>query len=147
LEDALYYPKDLGRELGNVRGTNSHFRLSNSYDEMKKEITLEEITKFLEDVWTSTPRTTSILHTGRQGAILQECVLLEMLHPERDKADIRREVEAKDWPHGMYEIGGEPYIKFLGWKSRPENNDSRSHTTLDTYRLGLFRLPNWQDST
>lgn len=53
--------------------------------------------------------------TGREGAILAEINLIKAFSPERSEEDIRKEVEAKVWEDGLYEIGGDDnFIKYLG---------------------------------
>jgi len=105
------------------------------------------ITKQIEDAWSvRMPKSPMIAWTGRMGAINMEVSMRESFSgkkfTEKERQAIYTEVEnSQIWEDGMYEIGGDPLIKYLGLEdeSKPDGvivvKDSR----------GIWRIEEWKN--
>lgn len=87
---------------------------------------IEDLKKAFKDY---KPNDKHIMWTGRQGAILMEVSLREAFSgrkfTDEERVAVTKQVEeSQAWEDGMYEIGGDPPIKYLGLEDqdRPDGD-------------------------
>lgn len=108
------------------------------------KLSVDDIVTKINDKWDELLRDgssgrTVTYGTGRSGAINAEVMMIKMFSPDRSEEDIRKEVEAKVWEDGQYEIGGDQYIRYCGLHDR-EHSDG----FFGIVRHGRNYLEHWQ---
>lgn len=112
---------------------------------------IDDLTKMMEDMWKDAfPPRPFYGMTGRMGAInLHAQFVIEGREKyggetltEAEKKAIHDEVEnSRIWEDGMYELGGEEFVKYIGL----EDTSKSDGTIVRKDSRGIWRIEQWKD--
>lgn len=103
---------------------------------------IEDLEKMFKDY---KPNDNYIMWTGKEGLILMEVSFREAFSgrkfTDEERAAVRKEVEeSKIWEEGLYEIGGDPYIKYVELQD-PDHPDGDTLVKVQ----GRWYVERWRD--